>query len=158
MDYSILSGFYELIGQYLLKVVEECRITGRMYEAINSTFIALIPKLETPTSFNDFRPISLYNTLYKIIDKIIANKLHPILSHHIFHEKFAFLQDCQIHEAIGMAHEAIHSIEVKKLKGIILKIDLAKAFDRVSLIYIKITLIHLGFPSHSQIGSCSAST
>lgn len=68
-------AFYELIGLDLLKVVEECRSSRHMYEAINSTFIALFPKSDSPASFNDFRPISLCNCLYKIVAKIIANRL-----------------------------------------------------------------------------------
>lgn len=138
--------FYDLLALYLLQVVEECRTSGRLYNSINSTFIALIPKTDSPTSFNDFLPISLCNYLYKIITKIIANRIRPILSQHILPEQFAFLEDRQIQEAIGTAQEAIHSIHVRRLKGIMLKIDLAKAFDRVSWLYIKMILIHLGFP------------
>eukprot|EP00253_Pinus_taeda_P027637 PITA_27637 len=52
----------------------------------------------------------------------------------------------QIHEAIGSAQEALHSIWTKHLKSTLLKIDLSKAFDRVSWLYIKMILIHLGFP------------
>lgn len=96
--------------------------------------------------FNDFRPISLCNVLYKIISKIIANRLKPILSNHIAPQQFAFLEDRQIHEAIGSAQEALHSIWSKHLKCTLLKIDLSKAFDRVSWLYIKMLLIHLGFP------------
>eukprot|EP00253_Pinus_taeda_P033689 PITA_33689 len=69
---------------------------------------------------------------------------------HISPEQFAFLENRQIHEAIGMAQEAIHSIQSNKLKGIILTIDLAKAFDHVSWLYIKMLLMHLGF-CHSFI-------
>lgn len=64
-----------------------------MYEAINTTYIALILKLDSAVSFNDFHPISLYNTIYKIIAKIIANQLRPILSHHISLEKFSFIHN-----------------------------------------------------------------
>lgn len=109
--------------------MEECRISGSIYNVVNTTFIALIPKSDSPSSFNDFRPISLCNCLYKIISKVIVNHLQPILSHHIAPQQFAFLEHRQIHEAIGTAHEAIHSIWTKHIKGIILKIDLAKAFN-----------------------------
>eukprot|EP00253_Pinus_taeda_P009046 PITA_09046 len=138
--------FFELLGQDLLRVVEESRSSGCLYHAINSTFIALIPKSDSPSSFDDYRPISLCNCLYKIISKIIANRLRPILSKHIAPQQFAFLEDRQIHEAIGSAQEALHSIWSRHLKCILLKIDLSKAFDRVSWLYIKMFLIHLGFP------------
>eukprot|EP00253_Pinus_taeda_P025948 PITA_25948 len=84
-------AFYDLLGHDLLKVVEECRLFGSLYNAINSTFIALIPKSDIPSSFNDYKPISLCNCLYKIISKIIANRLRRILSRHIAPQQFAFL-------------------------------------------------------------------
>jgi len=139
-------AFYDLLGQDMLKVVEECRLSGSLYNAINSTFIALIPKSDTPSSFNDYRPISLCNCLYKIISKIIANHVPPILSRHISPQQFSFLDNRQIHEAISSAQESIHTIWTRHQKAITLKIDIEKAFDHVSWLYIKILLIHLGFP------------
>lgn len=139
-------AFHENIGPNLLKVVEECKTFGCMYEAINSTFIALIPKSYSPSSFNDFQPISLCHCLYKIISKIIANHLKPVLSCHISPEQFSFFHNKKIHEAIGSTQEALHSMKTKRLKRAIVKIDLAKAFDWVSWLYIKMVLTHLGFP------------
>lgn len=74
---------FDILGPDLLTIVEECHTQGRLHKPINSTFIALIPKFDSPLSFNDFCPISLYNRLYKIIDKIIYNHIKPILSEHI---------------------------------------------------------------------------
>eukprot|EP00253_Pinus_taeda_P027166 PITA_27166 len=138
-------AFFDVLGQDL-QVVEESRSTGSIYHAINSTFIALIPKSDTPASFDDYQPISLCNCLYKIISKTIANRLRPILSCSIAPQQFAFLESRQIHEAIGLAQEALHSLWSKHLRAILLKIDLSKAFDRVSWLYLKMILIHVGFP------------
>eukprot|EP00253_Pinus_taeda_P031908 PITA_31908 len=96
-------AFFDLLGNDLLQIVEESRRRGRISSAIKSTFIALIPKSNAPNTFDDFRPISLCNCLYKIIAKTIANRLKPILSHHISSEQFAFLHRRQIHEAIASA-------------------------------------------------------
>jgi len=117
-----------------------------MYDAFNSPFIALIPKSDSPLTFNDFRPISLCNCIYKIIAKIIANYLKPILSEHISPKQFAFLNHRQIHEVVGTTKGVLHSIKIKRLKGMILKIDLAKAFYRTSWLYLRMNLTHLGFP------------
>eukprot|EP00253_Pinus_taeda_P003055 PITA_03055 len=85
--------FFEILGLDLLKVVEDSRANGKMYEPFNATFIALIPKIDNPNSFNDYKPISLCNCIYKIMAKIISNSLRPILSTHISQEQFAFLQE-----------------------------------------------------------------
>jgi len=73
-------GFYELFGADLLQVVEETRNNGLIHPPFNTTFLDLIPKKNEPSSFDDFRPISLCNCIYKIIAKIISVHLKPILS------------------------------------------------------------------------------
>eukprot|EP00253_Pinus_taeda_P023807 PITA_23807 len=129
----------------LTEVVEETRIKGEVYSPFNATFIALIPKKENPESFEDFRPISLCNSIYKIIAKVIALRIKPILSKHISSKQFGFLNGRQIHEAIGVAQEVLHSVKQQNKKGVVLKIDLSKAFDRINWIYIRLLLTHLGF-------------
>lgn len=103
-----------------------------MYEAINSIFISLIPKVDSPNTFNDFKPISLFKFLYNIIANIITNCLKLILYNHIFPDQFSSLYNPQIHEAIGTTQEALHSIKIKQSKGVILKNNLSKDFDWVS--------------------------
>jgi hypothetical protein len=68
-----------------------------------------------------------------------------ILSERISGEQFGFLEGRQIHEAIGVAQEGLHSMKSRKLKGAVLKIDLSKAYDRVSWLFIRLLLTHLGF-------------
>lgn len=117
-----------------------------MYDAFNATFITLIPKSDNPHTFDDFCPISIYNYIYKIIVKIIASLINPILSRHISPEKIVFLKNRQIYEAIGTAQAGLHSLKIYKLKGMIFKMDLSNAFDRTSWLYLKMLLTHLGFP------------
>jgi len=72
-------GFFDLVGDDLWKLVEESKSSGKVLGAINSTFIDLIPKIKEPSSFGNFRPISLCNLGYKLISKIIANRLKGIM-------------------------------------------------------------------------------
>eukprot|EP00253_Pinus_taeda_P003035 PITA_03035 len=148
--------FYEQIGAEITEVVEESWLKGVIYKPFNSTFIALIPKKDDPESFEYFRPISLCNCIYKIISKVIALRIAPILSRNISMEQFGFLDGRQIHEAIGVAQEVIHSVKMKKNKGAVLKIDLSKAYDRISWLYLRMLLTHVGFsyPFVSWIMGC----
>jgi hypothetical protein len=120
-------------------------VNGYIHNPLNSTFIALIPKSDNPSSFDDFRPISLCNCLYKIISKVISRRLKVILSKNISSEQFGFLEGRKIHEAIGVAQEGLHNIKTKKLRGVVVKIDLSKAYDRVNWLYLRMLMIHLGF-------------
>jgi hypothetical protein len=125
--------------------VEEYRQNGRNHEPLNATFISLIPKSDNPDTFDEFRPISLYNCIYKIISKVISLRLKDTLSRHISGEQFGFLKGRLIHEAIRVAQEGLHNMKLKKLKGTAIKINLSKAFDRVNWLYIHMLFIHLWF-------------
>jgi hypothetical protein len=67
------------VGTELLEVVEDTRSRDKVISFVNSTFLTLIPKVNNPTTFGDYRPISLCNLCYKLITKIIANRIKPIL-------------------------------------------------------------------------------
>lgn len=95
--------FFEIIGDDLTGVVEESWDKGLVYEPFKYTFSALIPKSKDPSYFEEFRPLSLCNCIYKIIAKVIAVRLKLILSGNISKEKFGFLDGRQIHEVVGVA-------------------------------------------------------
>jgi hypothetical protein len=88
--------FYELVAQDLLDVVEESRLKGEVSRAINLTFVVLIPKVNGPATFEEFRPIALCNLCYKIFSKIIAKRIRLILSRALSEEQFGFLKGRQI--------------------------------------------------------------
>jgi hypothetical protein len=152
--------FFDLVGDDILEMIEESRTLGFIPGALNSTFITLIPKVNKPRLFGDFRPISLCNLCYKIISKVIANRIKPILSRSLSEEQLGFLQGRQIQDAIGTVHECIHSINQKKSKSLILKLDLQKAYDCVNWDLLRILLLQIGLDHKmtNWIMSCVVST
>ena len=83
--------FFDLVGDDILEMIEESRTLGFIPGALNSTFLTLIPKVNKPRLFGDFRPISLCNLSYKIISKLIANLFKPFLSRSLSKEQLGFL-------------------------------------------------------------------
>jgi hypothetical protein len=84
--------FFDLVGPDLLELVEDTRLSGKVAGALNSNFLTLIPKEANPTTFGDYRPIALCNMCYKLISKIIATKINPILSQTLSREQLGFLK------------------------------------------------------------------
>ena len=95
-------AFFDLMGGNLVMAVEQARLHGKVSGALNSTFLTLIPKCEKPLTFADFRPISLCNLVYKVISKLAAIRLKPILNRLLSAHQFGFLKDRQITELVGI--------------------------------------------------------
>lgn len=96
---------WEVIGEKVCTTVLEFLNGGTLSPSINSTFIAHIPKVQHPTSFNKFKPISLCNVLYKIITKILANRLKRVLPSIIFLNQSVFIHGRLISDDIILAYE-----------------------------------------------------
>ena len=107
--------FWEMIKIDVWNIVEQSRLSFCILPALNATFLTLIPKGEGVDSPNKFKPISLCNVVYKIITKVIANRLKPILPSLISPEQLGFVEGRQISDGIILVHEILHSIKYKKL-------------------------------------------
>jgi hypothetical protein len=118
----------------------------------------LIPKENSPWTFGDYKPITLCNLCYKLISKVIGNRIKPIISRALSAEQLGFLKGRQILDAVGTAHECTHNIK-KKEKALLLKLDPKKAYDCVSWDFLRSILVHTGFSvsSISWIMSCVTS-
>ena len=108
--------------------------TGVVLESLNSTFIALIHKIKHPKKVSDFRPISLCNVVYKLISKVVVNRLKKILAKAILESQSAFLSRRLITDNVLVAFETLHYLKRKtqgKVRQMALKLDMSKAYDRV---------------------------
>ena len=119
---------------------------------------------------SDFRPISLCNVLYKIIAKVLANRLKQVLPHIIAPTQSAFAPTQSafvpgrlITDNVLVAYEALHMMHGRKkgkLGNLALKLDVSKAYDRVEWSFLKQVMLKLGFPGIwvDRVMSCISST
>ena len=122
------------MGDTVVNAVLDFLNFGHMVSEINHTHLVLIPKIKAPDKISDFRHISLCNVIYKIISKVLANRLKPILPHIISPTQSAFVPGCLITDNVLVAYETLHTMNGHKKgkKGsLALKLDISKAYDRV---------------------------
>eukprot|EP00253_Pinus_taeda_P015714 PITA_15714 len=136
---------WSIVKQDVWEVVEDSRSSGTILKSLNSTFLALIPKFEEPKTPDKFRPIALCNVIYKIISKVIASRLKMILPGIISEEQSGYMEGRQILDNILLAQEMIHSLHSRKEAGMLMQLDLSKAYDKVSWKYLEAVLKAFGF-------------
>ncbi|GJV95992.1 RNA-directed DNA polymerase, eukaryota, reverse transcriptase zinc-binding domain protein [Tanacetum coccineum] len=105
------------------------RFTFGFYRCGNSSFIALIPKMYNAKMVKDFRPITLIGSLYKIIAKILANRLVVVLGDIVNEGQSTFVANRQILDGPFILNELFHWYEKKKKQTMIFKVDFEKAYD-----------------------------
>jgi hypothetical protein len=111
-----LKKYWFVVRCAVLNCVWDFFLNKNMSREQNHTFIILIPKQSGSHSMNQFRPISLYNISYKIISKILANRLKAILPKIIFPLQSTFVLGRSIQENSIIAHELLHSFKLKRGK------------------------------------------
>lgn len=108
----------------------------------------LIPKVASPEHIKQFRPISLCTVTYKLVTKVLVNRLRPFLRDLIAPFQTSFIPGRQVSDNIFLAQEVIHTIRKSKSKNglMAIKIDLEKAYDRVRWDFLHETLIYFDLP------------
>ncbi|KAL2251903.1 UNVERIFIED_CONTAM: putative mitochondrial protein [Sesamum indicum] len=143
-------GFHKnawpVVGQEITKAVLEFFSTGKLLKQINSTILTVIPKVHSSTSVADFRPISCCNVLYKIIAKLIVQKLSVILDKIISPCQAAFVPGRSIGDNVMLAEELFTGYNQARLPlRCALKVDIRKAYDTVEWDFLLSVLQLFGF-------------
>jgi hypothetical protein len=118
-------GVLHIVNDFILRRIDISRL--------NYGVLLLIPKVPGADQISQFCPIALINVIFKIVSKCYVSKIDPITNRIINPNQTAFIKGRLITDGILALQEVIHELKVKKLGGILLKIDFEKAYNRVNL-------------------------
>lgn len=145
---AFFQQFWPVLGKEVYSCCRDWLKSNSFPANLNDTNVVLIPKKENACRMKDLRPIALCNVLYKILSKVLANRLKSILPRVITENQAAFVPDRSINDNVLVAFELIH--HMKKATGggegdVALKLDISKAYDRVDWGYLKSRMQAMGF-------------
>lgn len=141
---------WPLVGEEIFRECVRWLSEGVFPTNLNCTNVVLIPKCESPQSTKDLHPISLCNVIYKILSKVLCNRLKKVLPELVDKAQSAFISGRTIQDNILIAFVTIHMMKGKtkgKKGDVALKIDISKAYNRVDWGYLRDVLYRLGFSS-----------
>ncbi|GJZ71170.1 retrotransposon protein, putative, ty1-copia subclass, partial [Tanacetum coccineum] len=144
-SFEFFRRYWNFIGPDFCSAIECFFTIGFLPKGCNASFIALIPKVLDAKFVSDFRPISLIGSVYKVITKILANRLAPVISDIVSDSQSAFIANRSILDGPFILNEIIAWCKRKNKQALIFKVDFAKAYDSVRWDYLLDVLIAFGF-------------
>ncbi|XP_062021223.1 uncharacterized protein LOC133737733 [Rosa rugosa] len=149
MPARFFQKFWNIIGNDVVDVCLRFLNGDGSIAEFNHSLIALIPKVQNPKKVTEYRPISLCNVVYKLVSKVLANRLKSVLPEVIAENQSAFMSQRLIHDNIIAAFEIIHCLKRRgkdSRQKIALKLDMTKAYDRVEWGFLQRMMEVMGFP------------
>ena len=162
---GLTSGFFkatwETLGAEVVSSITQFFSSAFLPTSTNSTILTLVPKFPGATKISGFRPISCLNTVYKVISRLLVARVKPFLQDLILPCQTAFVKDRLLVENTVLASELVHGYHKNKgPKRIIIKVDIAKAFDTLSWEFLFSCLDSMQIPRHflSMLKTCICTT
>ncbi|GKD18974.1 transposon TX1 uncharacterized [Tanacetum coccineum] len=145
LNFKFLKSNWETLKNEFIDCIKYFKATGNIANGCNPFFIVLIPKKADPLGFSDYRPIGLIGRIYKVISKILANRLAKVISSVIGPNQTAFIVARQILNGCLIANEIIRMDSIEKSNFLLFKVDFEKAFDCVNWNFILNVMRQMGF-------------
>lgn len=143
--FKFIKQYWDTIGNDFVDMVKRFELDGFIPRGCNSSFIALVPKKYDPVHVSDYRPISLLGCQYKVIAKLLANRLIQVVSSIVSEVQSAYIKGRQIIDGPLMINEIISWATKKNKRLFLLKVDFEKAFDSLVWNFLYHIMEQMGF-------------
>ncbi|GJR32994.1 putative RNA-directed DNA polymerase, eukaryota, reverse transcriptase zinc-binding domain protein [Tanacetum coccineum] len=161
--FKLIKKHWSILGDDITSYVKDFYTSAFIPRGCNSSFITLVPKVDDPITVSDFRPISLIGCQYKIVAKVLANRLALVIPLVVSEVQMAFIKGRQIMDGPLLVNEIILWAKKHKKKLLLLKVDFEKALDSLSWSFLESIMLQMGFGAkwrtwmHSCLNSAYAS-
>ncbi|XP_075085049.1 uncharacterized protein LOC142168286 [Nicotiana tabacum] len=140
---------WDVIGADIHNMVLHFYGGAALPKSITHTNLVLLPKKPRVETFSDLRPISLSNFINKVLSRVLHDRLEIFLPSLIAPNQSGFVKGRSIFENILLTQEIVTDIRLRgKPANVVIKLDMAKAYDRVSWKYLLHVLRKMGFSEH----------
>ncbi|CAI5472702.1 unnamed protein product [Closterium sp. Yama58-4] len=143
---EIFEGNWELLGPAVMREVRNFESAGVLSESFTTAVTILLHKKRDMDDLGNYRPITLLSFFYKLLAKVLANRIKVVLPRVISSNQFGFLPGRSLADAVSLVADAIDAAEQEDEDWLLLLVDFQKAYDSVSREYLFTTLGNMGFP------------
>ncbi|GKV01589.1 hypothetical protein SLEP1_g14135 [Rubroshorea leprosula] len=144
-NFKFVKEMWGTLKEDVMGYVSDFHKHGKLVRGINSSFIVLVPKVNSPQKIEEFRPISLVGVMYKLIAKLLARRLSSVMNGIIGENQMAFVSGRLLVDSVVIANEIIDEAQKRKKKGFVFKADFEKAYDKVCWEFLDYMMLRMGF-------------
>ncbi|CAI5965518.1 unnamed protein product [Closterium sp. NIES-65] len=143
---ELFEAHWDILGKHFMLLVKSFSDTASLPTSTKDAVTILLHKKGGRDQLENYRPITLLSFTYKVIARVVADRMKKALSEVVSPEQFGFLPGRRLSDAVGLVADIIEAAKNKDKDWYLLLVDFRKAFDSVSRGFLFTVLEKMGFP------------